>query len=90
MNTNQFRIIFSNYLLGSCTWPFYFVQNGQIINLYQSLYVVGQKINKNNGFLLQTYYFAFRKIGRVSNQKKDVDNKKVKPTIVLVDLTELY
>lgn len=45
---------------------------------------------KNNGFLLQTYYFAFRKIGRVSNQKKDVDNKKVKPTIVLVDLTELY
>ena len=76
MNTNQFRIIFSDYLLGSCTWPFYFVQNGQIINLYQSLYVVGQKMIKNNGFLLQTYYFAFRKIGRVSNQKKDVDNKK--------------
>jgi len=39
MNTNQFRIIFSDYLLGSCTWPFYFVQNGQIINLYQSLHL---------------------------------------------------
>lgn len=45
---------------------------------------------KNNRFWLQTYYFAFRKIGRVSNQKKDVDNKKVKSIIVLVDLTELY
>ena len=49
-----------------------------------------QKMIKNNGFLLQIYYFAFRRIGKLSNQKKDVDNKKVKPTIVLVDLTELY
>ena len=70
MNTNQFRIIFSDYLLRSCTWPFYFVQNGQIINLYQSLYVVGQKMIKNNGFLLQTYYFAFRKVGMLIIRRK--------------------